>query len=312
MKKWILIFLSLLLLMLPLAGCSGSQEPAESTQETTAPTDAPTEPAGPLSDGKTLRVLAIGNSFSNNTTEYLYQIAKAEGVEEIVLGRLYIGGCTLGMHVNNAVSDEPAYIYYKNTTGKWEKHENSTLLQGLKDEPWDIITMQQGSAYSGRPESYTGLVQPLINYVNHNKTNPDAKIVWHMTWAYQEGSPQSGFVHYKQDQMTMYNAIIDTLKKEILPITDFAAVIPAGTALQNLRTSHIGDNVTRDTYHLNAMGMVTAGYCWYAAFTGKTLEDIKLTEIESVITLTEEDRAAIAAAVNSAMANPFEVTNIGS
>ena len=304
MKKWIAFLLSALFLLLPLAGCAASQEPSTAPSDTTAPT----EPTGPLCDGKTLRVLAIGNSFSNNTTEYLYQIAKAEGVEEIVLGRLYIGGCSLGKHVNNAVSDEPAYIYYKNTTGKWEKTENATLLQGLKDEPWDIITMQQNSGNSGRPESYNGLVQPLINYVNRNKTNPDAKLVWHMTWAYQEGSNQSGFVAYNQDQMTMYNAIISTVQEVILPITDFAAIIPAGTAIQNIRTSHIGDNVTRDTYHLNAMGMVVAGYCWYATFTGKPIGEVKLTEIPSVISLTDEDRAAIAEAVNNAIREPYAVT----
>ena len=45
-----------------------------------------------------LRILAIGNSFSTDSMQYLYQIAKNAGVEEIVLGNLYYGGCSLDEH----------------------------------------------------------------------------------------------------------------------------------------------------------------------------------------------------------------------
>lgn len=48
---------------------------------------------------------------------HLYTVAKAKGVEEIVLGNLYVGSCTLEKHVGFAEKDEPAYKYYKNNTG---------------------------------------------------------------------------------------------------------------------------------------------------------------------------------------------------
>lgn len=73
---------------------------------------------------------------------HLYTVAKAKGVEEIVLGNLYVGSCTLEKHVGFAEKDEPAYKYYKNNTGSWVTTENTTLLESLQDEQWDVITMQ--------------------------------------------------------------------------------------------------------------------------------------------------------------------------
>ena len=52
----------------------------------------------PLCDGKTLKLLAVTSSFGLNTTEILYHIAKAEGVENVIIGRLYVSGCSLKMH----------------------------------------------------------------------------------------------------------------------------------------------------------------------------------------------------------------------
>lgn len=69
---------------------------------------------------KTLKVLAIGNSFSVDGMEYLWQIAKSGGVKKVVLGNLYIGGCSLDQHYGNIIGETASYIYYKNTNGIWK------------------------------------------------------------------------------------------------------------------------------------------------------------------------------------------------
>ena len=298
MKKLICVLLCAVLL----CGCGGPKK-----QTPTEPVE--TEPVSePLSDGKTLKVLAIGNSFSNNTTRYLYDIAKAEGVENIVLGRLYIGGCSLEKHVRCAETNATDYKYYKNTTGSWEMTENATLLYGLQDEQWDIITMQQNSGNSGVADTYEPYLSKLIEYVNTNKTNPDAKLVWHMTWAYQNDCTQSSFSTYGNNQDTMYKCIVAANQGVIVNNPAFSAIIPAGTAVQNMRTSYFGDTLTSDGYHLGEMGEFVGGYIWYATFTGKTLDGLKLTKIPGSITLSEDNQALIAEAVNNALKNPFEVT----
>ena len=43
----------------------------------------------------TLRILAVGNSFSDDGTEYLPGLLEAAGIHNVIVARLYIGGCTL-------------------------------------------------------------------------------------------------------------------------------------------------------------------------------------------------------------------------
>ena len=69
------------------AGCA-----PEKTQEGDAPW---------MEDG-VLKILTIGNSFSDDTMEYVWNIADSLGVEDIYLGNLYLGGCTLDTHAFNA------------------------------------------------------------------------------------------------------------------------------------------------------------------------------------------------------------------
>ncbi len=301
MKKLISLTLALLMVLALFAAC-GETNGGETTTQPTA------DPNAPLSDGKTLKVLAIGNSFSNDTTEYLFDIAKAEGMTDVVIGRLYIGGCSLETHVNNANTNASAYDYYKNTVGTWDRLQSATMLYALQDEQWDIITLQQNSGNSGQAGTYTPYLEQLITYVNENKTNPNARLVWNMTWAYQEGSTKSGFTPYNNDHMTMYNAILDAVQKQVVPNKDIFKVIPVGTAIQNARTSYFGDNLTRDTYHLNDLGRVIGAYTWFALFTGKPLEAINFQTIPNVLFLTDNDKAVIIEAVNAAIETPFSVT----
>lgn len=307
MKKVISLALAALMILMLFAACGkvGGSDETGGNETTTQPT---ADSVAPLSDGKTLKVLAIGNSFSNNTTEYLYDIAKAQGMTDVVIGRLYISGCSLEMHVFNATSNAAVYDYYKNDSGSWNKTQSATLLYALQDEEWDIITLQQSSAKSGRADTYTGYIDQLVSYVNEKKTNPNARLVWNMTWAYQTGSTQSGFAQYNADQMTMYTAITDTVQQVIVPKTAISKVIPVGTAIQNARTSYFGDNLTRDTYHLNELGMVIGGYTWYALFTGKTLDAVNLTQVTQTLALTDSDKAVIMEAVNAAIQTPYAVT----
>ncbi len=302
MKK----FLCVLLCIFLLCGCAAPAE-EESVSTTAAATTSQISDAL-VSDSSTLKVLAIGNSFSNNTTRFLYDIAKAEGVENIVLGRLHIGGCSLQKHVYCANTNAPDYAYFKNTTGTWEKVENATLLYGLQDEEWDIITMQQNSGNSGLLDSYEPYLSQLIEYVNTNKTNPDAKLVWHMTWAYQQNCDQSTFANYANSQDVMYRCIIEANRQKIVGNPAFSGIIPAGTAVQNARTSFLGDTLTKDGYHLNELGEFIGGYMWYATFTGKTLSELKLDRIPGSISLTEENKAVILEAINNALRNPMEIT----
>jgi len=325
--------LSLLLcpmMLLPLCGCGGA-EPAETTATSTVPettvpettvpeTTAPegyvpvVDPKTPLSDGKTLKMLCITSSFGLNTTELLYDIAKDQGAENVIIARLYYSGCKLAQHVDFLTNNTPNYDYTKNSTGKWEKTVGTTLLYGLQDEDWDIIFLQQGAHHAGLVHTYKDYIDTILDYVCQNKTNPNARFIWNMTWAFQQDNDSTIFMtDYQASQMTMYNMILDTTKEKIVPRTDFAAIIPSGTAVQNARTSYFGDTLTKDTLHLNNLGRIIAGYTAWATLTGKPIEEINLPPVNSYdlkepVVLSDADKAVIIEAVNNAIANPWEVT----
>ena len=77
-------------------GSGGSSDIRPSVDSTGSDTILPTNTAW-KEDG-VLKILTIGNSFSVDCMEFVYQIAKAAGVEKIKLGNLYISGCSLGKH----------------------------------------------------------------------------------------------------------------------------------------------------------------------------------------------------------------------
>ena len=298
MKKLVSLLLVFLLAFGLFAGCAETQP---ETQDTTPTANAPTTL-------KSLRILAIGNSFSVDAMEHLYAIAAAEGVEEILLGNLVIGGCSLETHVAKAQSGEKAYKYRKNQIGIWEEvSTEATFLEGLQDEPWDIITMQQASPVSGLANKYQPYLDQLITFVRDNKTNPDAKFYWHMTWAYQQDSTHSGFANYANRQQTMYLGIVNALQQAVEPTDAFVGILPSGTAIQNARTSYIGDTLTRDGYHLNNLGRVIAAYTWYAVLDGQPLYKINIDSAASTA-LTESDKKVIVEAVNAAITEPYKVT----
>ena len=104
-----------------------------------------------------------------------------------------------------------------------------------------------------------------------------------------------------------YNSILSTVGQKILTNSDISGVIPSGTAVQNLRTSVLGDTLTRDGYHLSyGIGRYTAALTWIAYITGCDVDKITATPSEYPEVAASLDY--IKDAVKKAIANPYEVT----
>ena len=319
MKRLIALLLCLVTVLL--CACGGqSAAPTQPTTEATEP--EPTEyqmivdPKTPVCDGKILKILTISSSFGLNTTNYLYEIAKDQGCEEVVIGRLFLAECTLRTHVKNLTQNKLAYRYYKkDAPGDWEVSQDNeySMEMGILDEDWDIIFLQHSATGAAEPNTYSDetngdYINVIMGYVRQRMTNPDARFVWNMTWAFPSYSTSGLFVGLGSDQMKMYQVIVDTVNQHIVPRTDFATIIPSGTAIQNARSSYIGDNLNRDNMHLNEMGYVIAGYTTYAALTGKPIETIGVDKFGSSVILLPQDKEVIIESVNNALENPFQVT----
>jgi hypothetical protein len=129
-----------------------------------------------------------------------------------------------------------------------------------------------------------------------------------MTWAYQQDSTHSGFANYGFKQDNMYKAITDAVSSTILTNDSFAGFIPSGTAIQNMRTSYLGDTLTRDGYHLsNGIGRYAAGMMWAKILTGESIDGVTRVkkEFKDEVTACLD---VIKECVNNAAAKPLEVT----
>ena len=261
---------------------------------------------GVYAQQKTVRILAIGNSFSQDAVEqYLHELAEAEGISTII-GNMFIGGCSLERHVKNARDNAPAYAYRKiGTDGKKREKGKMSLEMVLADEDWDYVSLQQASPFSGMYETYEASLPELIEYVKA-RLPKKTKLMLHQTWAYASTSKHSGFKNYNCNQLTMYQAIADAVKKAA-KANKIKIVIPSGTAIQNARTSFIGDHLNRDGYHLDVkIGRYTAACTWFERiFKHNVIGNPYAPE-----GLDEVRKAVAQKAAHAAVKHPYKVTEL--
>ena len=253
------------------------------------------------------KILAVGNSFSVNALKHVYSILNSFGINEIVVGNLCIGGCSIETHYNNIVNNQPNYNYIENRTGEFKEHYGTTVYDALVKEDWDFITLQQVSGLSGKAESYDDKIDYIINYLKQNVKNKKVKFAWHMTWAYEQTADHPDFPSYDSSQLTMYNQIVQTVQEKICKNKKISTVIPSGTAIQNARTSYIGDTFTIDGYHLDDMGEFLTGLTYIKKLTNW---DLKLMNWDLVPYRFSRYKEALVEAVINACKKPFEITDL--
>lgn len=214
----------------------------------------------------TLRILGVGNSFTDDGMTYLPELLEAAGIRNVILGRLYIGGCSLERHCREYASGSASYIYYKSTANRWETVSGeATLCDGLTDEPWDIVVLQQVSGLSGIYESYQPWFDRLVEIVWWYCPNAGACIAWQQTWSYAGMSDHADFVRYGKDSRRMYEAIVASVR-QLMADRSVEVVIPSGTTIENLRRTELCDSLalTRDGYHLSlGAGRYAAACAWF-------------------------------------------------
>ncbi|MGV3763128.1 DUF4886 domain-containing protein [Parapedobacter sp.] len=256
----------------------------------------------------TLRVLAIGNSFSQDAVEqYLHELAVAAD-KPMIIGNMYIGGAPLSLHWENAQADKAAYSYRKiNVDGVKTTKEGVSIRTALHDEQWDYVSLQQASPLSGRPDSYAAPLPKLHRYID-SVTDRSVKHIWHQTWAYAANSTHPGFANYHNDQHEMYHAIMEASANTRKLVT-IDRVVPCGTAIQSARTSFIGDHLTRDGYHLDLhIGRFIAACTWFETLFGEQAP-VERYRPEGV---TVAQAAVAKQAAHVAVQQPFAVTEIAS
>lgn len=250
-----------------------------------------------------LKILAIGNSFSDDALWLLPDILKSLGITKFRISNLYLPGCLLERHLSNIQNDSAVYEFRTNTGDGWNTVYNTKLSDGVKADDWDYITFQQGSPKSGLPESYLDLIK-ILDAVEAIK--PNAKLAWHMTWAYQQDYSSSAFTeNYGGNQSTMYNAIVNSVKSHILNNFDINFIIPNGTVVQNARTSFLRDTITRDGFHMSYdIGRYMTALTYAYLMTGYSLDDVAFKPTS----ISDDIKRVCIESVKNAIMNPCTIT----
>ena len=255
-----------------------------------------------VEDEEVITVLMLSNSFGDDTRQWVHEIAKEYDVK-INVANLYIGGCVLERHLENLVNDAAAYEFRYYENGTWNNQTGTKISDALGYQNWDYVMLQQGSSQSGVADKYSTIDEIMDRIL---AINGNVKFFWNMTWAYQQDSGHSSFGTYNNNQITMYNGIINAVQTKVLTNDRIEFVVPNGTAVQNARTSYIGDNLCRDKYcHLtNYFGRYIAALTFFSKVTGIDISDITYSP-----GLTDYDRTIAIESVQNALANPYTITN---
>lgn len=178
---------------------------------------------------RTFRVLLIGNSFSQNATKYLPQMAKESNIK-LVFGRAEMGGCSLKRHWDSVVVNQA-------DTNRGKAYQGKSLRQLLAAQKWDVVTMQQYSLLSGDAESYMPYAKNLFDLVKQYQ--PQAKILIHQTWAYRADAKSFGNISAgkkAQSQQEMWQksrAAYQLLAQHLGGL----GIIPSGDAFHQVATN---------------------------------------------------------------------------
>lgn len=220
-----------------------------------------------------MKVLAIGNSFSEDAVHYLHPLAEADG-RELYVVNLMIGGCPLMRHWNNIEKDLADYDLQINGFSAGKK---ISVREALATEDWDVIVTQQASHDSGLEQTYHPYLENVVAYLREKK--PNARIYLQKTWAYETDSLHDCFSRYDRDQQKMYLALSAAYENAAKTLS--LPLIPSADVIQSLRSrepflyGHGGMSLCRDGFHMNLIyGRYLLAAVWYRTFTGRSVSAI--------------------------------------
>ena len=209
-----------------------------------------------------MKILSIGNSYSNNAQHYLYLLAREARIS-IKCASLYIGGCPLSRHWRNMMQDATAYEYFINGINT---ERFMSLREGLLSDDWDYVTFQQASYESQDYANYQPYIDELAAYVR--KYAPKAKFLIHQTWTCAEGHERVARFGYGSAS-EMFESIRSSYK-EAAEAIGAVGTLPSGAALEEALRLGAKSVHSPDGIHASAgIGCLTLAEVWLTALSGK-------------------------------------------
>jgi len=212
-------------------------------------------------------------------------MAKKCGID-VETYNLYIGGCSLYTHYINALEDLFLYSFMFNGI---DTHLKVSIKQALIANEYDVVTLQQASHFSFKPETYQPYTDFLFGYVK--KYNPNAKIYVHQTWGYKKDSKRLADMQFATHS-EMYDAV-ESAYDIMYNSNDFSGLLPSGKAINLLHTmGFCGADTHNDDIHLSkGLGQFTSSLAWLETLIGFCALDCDFSDFDAPVS----DQAALAA-----------------
>ena len=281
-------------------------------------------------ENKPIKVLAIGNSYSNNTTEYVSRIAESMGLD-ITAASLYFPGCALWRHVHfyENYRDLGHDGYYESA---YDQHYEDLYVNGaavggyasiqeaIAYTDWDYITIQQMPDWCDDIDSYwteenpyiTKLYGYVLDELEKNNNNK-CEILIHQGWSFSHAmSIDNAYEYYPRDYENTrdFFAAIESTVNQAAEIVKTQCGLDAapdlvlsGKAVQLAKdefgfgdTYGASDSLYADNVsHLSSLGKYLAACVWIETFAAKanlSVTDVRTTDYFPIGQGITADKAA--------------------
>lgn len=252
------------------------------------------------------KILWLGNSFSENTLQYISaMISSLSNAPAYSVYLCKVSSTGLSYWAERCSAETSETVTPTLAAGQNLNLSSMTLAQLFNAQPWDVVMLQQLSTDAGNYGTYTPHLSKIIKTLKENCPNPNVAVVWEMIW-----SKQSTATGAQLDGEEYYNLIVDATKT-MMRRDGINIIAPVGTAIQNARSGDIVDDseFTADGQHLNALGQLIAGYTWFESVLGPLLGISIVNIAYKPSGIDDETLQEIKYHVMDAMANRFEISH---
>lgn len=269
----------------------------------------------------TIRILAIGNSYSWDGASYLADILYHAGVSssDYCLYIMSHDAASLEYWASRLETESVDSIH--KCAGKIDMPTSKGTFANILNQNWDIVVLQQYSGYASNYSTYSPYIERLAKAIHQNSTNPNILLAWNLIHSYSSDyCAKVGISSPEQYWMGIANAASMVMDKN-----KFDLLIPTGTAIQNARNSTLNTEheLTRDGSHLcYGIGRYVAACTWAEALFAPVFDfniignnsiidqqfQSGLSYLDSWVPVTESNKELCQLCAYYACQNPYKIT----
>lgn len=258
-----------------------------------------------------LKVLAIGNSFTDDGTAYLQELVTASGIDQSQLCVYFksYGGASINKWLELTAANYQFGITRR--AGKYNMPITVGTLQSVLAQDWDVVVIQQVSDSASIWSSFENLDE-YLKIIRTNCSNPNLCIAYQLPWSRNPNMQSQYLKNVECYRRASFKNGIDY-------------IIPTGTSIQNARNTSLNDEygILRDDRHLSyGLGRYIAACTWFeklispaygvSVLGNKAIHMVSESESENVRSkdVTTPIAKLCQSCAYAAVTNPYKVTTM--